>query len=128
MKKTLITLLASGLLSVAVQAQTLQEGINNLYAGRIKNAITVFEKLLAVNPNNIEAIYWLGQTKLETDEIMGARLKDVRSIYEKALQATNGAPLIKVGMGHIDLLTNKNEDAHQHFESALTMTRTKKRG
>lgn len=107
MKKTLITLLASGLLSVAVQAQTLQEGINNLYAGRIKNAITVFEKLLAVNPNNIEAIYWLGQTKLETDEIMGARLKDVRSIYEKALQATNGAPLIKVGMGHIDLLTNK---------------------
>jgi len=46
MKKTLITLLASGLLSVAVQAQTLQEGINNLYAGRIKNAITVFEKLL----------------------------------------------------------------------------------
>ncbi len=126
MKKTLITLLASGLLSVAVQAQTLQEGINNLYAGRIKNAITVFEKLLAVNPNNIEAIYWLGQTKLETDEIMGARLKDVRSIYEKALQATNGAPLIKVGMGHIDLLTNKNEDARQHFESALTMTRTKK--
>lgn len=126
MKKTLITLLASGLLSVGVQAQTLQEGINNLYAGRIKNAITVFEKLLAVNPNNIEAIYWLGQTKLETDEIMGARLKDVRSIYEKALQATNGAPLIKVGMGHIDLLTNKNEDARQHFESALTMTRTKK--
>jgi len=40
MKKTLITLLASGLLSVAVQAQTLQEGINNLYAGRIDNAIT----------------------------------------------------------------------------------------
>lgn len=126
MKKTLITLLASGLLSVAVQAQTLQEGINNLYAGRIKNATSVFEKLLAVNPNNIEAIYWLGQTKLETDEIKGARLIDAKSLYEKALQATNGAPLIKVGMGHIDLLTNKNEDARQQFESALTMTRTKK--
>lgn len=126
MKKTLITLLASGLLSVAVQAQTLQEGINNLYAGRIKNAITVFEKLLAVNPNNIEAIYWLGQSKLEVDEIMSARLKDARSIYEKALQATNGAPLIKVGLGHIDLLENKPEDARQNFESALTMTRTKK--
>lgn len=126
MKKTLITLLASGLLSVVVQAQTLQEGINNLHAGRVKNAVSVFEKLLAVNPNNIEAIYWLGQTKLETDEIMSARLKDARSLYEKALQATNGAPLIKVGLGHIDLLTNKPEDARQHFESALTLTRTKK--
>ncbi|HEX4877562.1 MAG TPA: tetratricopeptide repeat protein [Chitinophagaceae bacterium] len=127
MKKTLITLFASGLLSAAVvQGQTLQEGMSHLNAGRVKNAISTFEKLLAVNPNNIEAIYWLGQSKLETDEIMSARIADARSVYEKALQATNGAPLIKVGVGHIDLLSGKTDDARQQFESALTMTRTKK--
>jgi tetratricopeptide (TPR) repeat protein len=127
MKKTLITLLASGLLSATVvHSQTIQDGIGHLHAGRIKNAISTFERMIAVNPNNIEAIYWLGQSKLETDEIMSARQADARSIYEKALQATNGAPLIKVGLGHIDLLQNKSDNARQHFESALTMTRTKK--
>ncbi|MFN8290406.1 MAG: hypothetical protein U0U70_09125 [Chitinophagaceae bacterium] len=127
MKKTTITLLAAGLfLSSAVKAQTLQEGMNHLYAGRIKNAQGVFESLLAQNPNNIDAIYWLGQTKLESDEIMSSRIASARSIYDKGLQSTNGAPLIKVGIGHVDLLAGRKDEARQEFETALTMTRGKK--
>ena len=129
MKKTTLTIAAAFLfLTSGLQAQSIQEGMNHLYAGRVKSAQTVFEKLLAANPNNIEALYWLGQTYLETDEIMAARIAAAKKVYEKAMQTTNGAPLILVGMGHIELLEKKVNDARQHFESALTMTRHSKKG
>ncbi len=126
MKKTLITLTASLFLMAGVKAQSIQEGVNHLNSNRFKSAISVFEKLLAMNPNNVEATYWLGQTYLESEEIMGARLIAARQLYEKALPTSNNHPLIMVGRGHIDLLENKPDAARQMFESAMTATRTKK--
>ena len=127
MKKTIITFIGSGLLFITgLKAQTIQEGKNHLYADRYKSATGVFEKLLATNPNNIEATYWLGQTYLEMDEIAGARLAATRQLYEKALQSSANAPLLIVGMGHVELRENKTSEARQRFEIALTMTRTKK--
>lgn len=127
MKKTVITFLASGLLLVTgLKAQTIQEGKSHLYAKRYNNARLVFEKLLAVNPNNIDATYWLGQTILEMDEIAISRRTAAGQLYSKALQTSSNAPLILVGMGHVDLLENRAADARQKFETALTMTRTKR--
>lgn len=127
MKKTTITFLVSALLIISgLQAQTVQDGKNHLFAQRYNSAVSTFEKMLATNPNNIEAIYWLGQTYLESEEIMAARIATTRQLYEKAMQSTNSAPLVIVGMGHLDLLANKTSDARQKFETALTMTRTKK--
>ena len=128
MKKTIITFLAGLLLMTGLKAQTIQEGMNHLYAQRYKSANDVFQKLLAVNPNNIDAIYWQGQIYLENEEIMASRIAAARQLYEKALQTTNGAPLIQVGMGHVELLENKANEARQHFETALTMTRNSKKG
>lgn len=129
MKKTTIMILAAGVLFVSgLKAQSIQEGMNDLYAGRAKSAIGVFEKLLSVNPNNIEASYWLGQSYLDADEIAGSRISEARKVYEKAMQATNNAPLIMVGLGHVELLENKIADSKQHFETALTMTRNPKKG
>ncbi len=89
MKKITITFLAAGLLVVSgLKAQTIQEGMNHLYADRFKSAIGVFEKLLATNPNNIEATYWLGQTYLDMDDNAQARQS-----YEKALATNGSAPL-----------------------------------
>ena len=127
MKKTTISILALAMLFTAgLRAQTVQEGKNHLFAERYNSAIATFDKLIAANPNNIEAIYWLGQAKLESEEIMSSRIAAAKGLYEKAMQTTNGAPLIIAGMGHIDLLENKANDARQKFETALTMTRTKK--
>jgi tetratricopeptide (TPR) repeat protein len=129
MKKTTITFLAATLLSITgLKAQSIQEGMNHLYAQRYTSAIDVFQKLLAVNPNNIDAIYWQGQVYLESEEIMGSRISAARQLYEKALQTTNGAPLIQAGMGHVELLENKPNEARQHFETALTMTRNSRKG
>lgn len=127
MKKTTISMLILALLFTAgLSAQTLQEGKNHLFAERFNSAISAFEKMIAANPNNIEATYWLGQSILQSEEIMSSRISKARQLYEKALQTTNGAPLITVGLGHVDLLENKTSDARQKFETALTMTRTKK--
>ncbi|HEX7905015.1 MAG TPA: tetratricopeptide repeat protein [Chitinophagaceae bacterium] len=121
MKKT-VMIVATGLLAAAgLKAQTIQEGVNHLYADRFKSAINVFEKLLAANPNNIEATYWLGQTYLDED-----RNDQARQLYDKALTTSANAPLLLVGRGHVDLLDKKTAEAKQKFETALTMSKGKK--
>lgn len=122
MKKISITFLAVSLLMItAIRAQTLADGINDLYAERNKSAKATFEKLLAANPNNIEANYWLGQTYIAVKDIPGAR-----DAYAKALVASANAPLLLVGMGQVELNEKKLNEATQRFETAITMTKGKK--
>ena len=120
MKKTFFTLCTVFALS-NLGAQTLQEGINHLYADRFKNAEQTFQKLLAANPNNADATYWLGQTYLDMDNNDAAR-----QIYDKALAANGNNPLIMAGKGHVLLLDKKKDEARQMFESAITLSATKK--
>jgi predicted Zn-dependent protease len=122
MKKTPVTFLIGALMMVAVaQAQSLQDGINDLYAQRYKGAKATFEKLIASNPNNIDATYWLGQTLIASNQVPAAR-----DVYSKALMASANAPLLIVGMGQVELIENKANEANQRFEAAITMTRGKK--
>lgn len=125
MKRNHLVLLVAGLLLFAgVQAQSLKEGINDLYKERYKSAKAVFEKLVATNPNDLEAVYWLGQTLIMTDH-----LKDAHALYEKTLGTNGNAPLILVGMGHAELYDkSKTNEARQRFETALTLTAHKKKG
>lgn len=92
-----------------------------MYADRYKSAENTFQKMLATNPNIIDAIYWLGQTYLDDDKNDAAR-----QVYEKALMTNGNAPLLLVGMGHVELVENKTNEARQRFETAITLTRTKK--
>jgi tetratricopeptide (TPR) repeat protein len=121
MKKTIFVILASALMMPVLKAQSIQEGLNHLYADRFQSAVGVFQKLLAQNPNNIEATYWLGQTYFDMDDNNMAK-----EVYEKGLASSNNAPLILVGMGHYNLLANKPNDARQQFETAITMSKDKK--
>src|SRR4051794_19225006 len=102
MKTTIIVLIASLISIAGVKAQSLQEGINHLYADRDKSAKTVFEKLVATNPNNLDAVYWLGQSYIAMNNIPAAR-----DVYSKTLQTNGNAPLILAGMGHVELLEGK---------------------
>ncbi len=120
--KTSITVLIAGLMSVAsIHAQSVQEGINHMYAERYKSAKETFDKLIATNPNNLEAIYWLGQSYIAMDDV-----KSARDLYSKTLQANGNAPLILVGMGHVNLIDGKKDEAHQLFETAINLSTGKK--
>src|SRR5215204_4421112 len=121
MKKPAIVLFFAAFLSITALAQNVQEGVNNLYAHRYQSAKSIFEKLLAANPNNIEATYWLGQTYLDQDNIAAAK-----SVYEKALASNGNAPLMLVGMGHVELLEGNQAGAQQRFEQAITASRGRK--
>ena len=120
MKKSAIVLF-SMFLAISAFAQSVQEGVNFLYAERDASAKAVFDKMLASNPNNLEAIYWLGQTYIEQDDTTAAR-----ALYEKTLASNGNAPLILVGMGHIELLEGKAAEARQRFESAISLSKGKK--
>src|SRR6185436_9929749 len=119
MKKSALVLFMA-FLSISVFAQNIQEGLNHLYAQRYQSARSAFEKLIAANPNNIEATYWLGQTYILQNDNAAAK-----ALYQKALASSNNAPLILAGMGQILLLAGKQAEAKQQFESAINASRGK---
>ncbi|MBN9383394.1 MAG: tetratricopeptide repeat protein [Chitinophagaceae bacterium] len=101
-------------------AQTVDQGKKFLYYQRYKSAKDVFDKILASNPNNIEAIYWQGQTLLEMRDSVAAG-----DLYSKALQSNGNAPLLLAGMGEVELRLGKTTDARQRFETAISLTKAK---
>jgi tetratricopeptide (TPR) repeat protein len=119
--KSVIVLFCSLLFSAGLFAQSVQEGVNHLYADRKISAKASFERTLAANPNNLEAIYWLGQTNISMNNIAAAK-----QVYEKALSTNGNAPLLLVGMGNVELIEGKTNEARQRFETAITLSRGKK--
>ncbi|ANE50952.1 tetratricopeptide repeat protein [Flavisolibacter tropicus] len=121
MKKSASLLTLSVFLTIASFAQSIQEGVGHLYAERYSSARSTFEKMIAANPNNMEAVYWLGQVQLAEDNIAGAR-----QVYEKALTSNGNAPLVLAGMGQVELEEGKTNEARQHFEQAISLSKGKK--
>ena len=121
MKKSAIVLLFAALFSVTAMAQTVQEGVSHLYAERYQSARSAFEKLTAANPNNLEAVYWLGQTLISQGDVAGAK-----ALYQKTLAANGNAPWILAGMGHINLIEGRSAEARQQFDAAIAASKGKK--
>ena len=113
---SLITVLALG--SNLALAQNVDEGKKFFYYERYKSAKETLEKVLAANPNDIEAAYWLGQTLIEQKDSIAAK-----NLYQKLLQQNGNAPMLLVGMGQIELMEGKNNDARQRFETAISLTK-----
>jgi Flp pilus assembly protein TadD len=119
--KRLFSLVAGVVLtSNLLFAQSVDQGKKFFYYERYQSAKDNFEKVLAANPNNLDAVYWLGQTLLEMKDSVAAK-----DLYSKALQQNGNAPLVVVGMGQIELMEGKTADARQRFEFALSNTKNK---
>jgi tetratricopeptide (TPR) repeat protein len=101
-------------------AQNVEQGRKFLYYDRTKSAKETFEKILAGNPNNIDAVYWLGQTLLKDRDTVAAK-----GVYQKALGTNGNAPLLLAGMGQLELMEGKKDDARQRFETAINLTKGK---
>jgi tetratricopeptide (TPR) repeat protein len=119
MKKISLSLVALAM-TVMSFAQTLESGRKFFYYERYKSAKETFDKVLASNPNNIEAIYWLGQTLIEQKDSAAAK-----ALYQRAITSNSNPPLVIVGLGHIELMEGKTNEARQHFEAALSLTKSK---
>src|SRR5882762_6492965 len=107
-------------------AQSVDQGKKFLYYQRYKSAKDVFDKILASNPNNIDAIYWQGQTLLDMrDADDDARLGDANYAIEKLTLATqtknfnNPDTYVLLGDAYRKLIDGGN--AVQSYQKALTV-------
>lgn len=121
MRKLKITSLIISLLFTGnMMAQTIEEGKKFLYYERYNSAKEVLNKLLAANPNNVDAAYWLGQTNLAEEDSISAK-----ALYSKTLTANPNSPLMLVGMGQIALMEHQPGEAKNRFETAISLTKSK---
>ncbi len=124
MKK--FSLLASFIMLVNVLlAQSIDEGKKFLNYERYTSANDIFSKLLAADPNNVDAAYWLGQTYLQNQDNPDSLA--AKALYQKTLQANPNAPLMLVGMGEIDLMEGRKDEARNKFETAISLTKKRDR-
>lgn len=120
MKQTIRFTVAAVLMCNVAFAQSVDEGKKFFYYEKYNSAKETLEKVVAAKPDDAEAVYWLGQTLIEQNDIPGAK-----AVYQKALQAKGSEPLLLVGMGHVELFENKGNDARQRFETAISLTKGK---
>ncbi len=122
MRKVKITtlLLSMVLMGNMLFAQNIDEGKKFLYYERYNSAKGVFSKLVTANPNNVDAVYWLGQTYLGLEDTASAQ-----ALYQKTLQTNSNNPLLMVAVGEIELMQNKTNDARNRFETAISLTKGK---
>src|ERR1700760_5190990 len=98
----------------SVFAQTVDQGKKFYYYHRYKSAKDIFDKVLAANPNNIDAVYWDGQTMLALKDSTGAQ-----DLYSKALQTNGNAPMLLAGQAGVELRFGKAQDAKSHADMAI---------
>ncbi len=125
MKKT--TLLSLSILLIGMNssfAQTLEDAKRFIYYERFKSAKTILQKLVASEPQNEEAIYWLGQSIIRPDESGAKEWTEAKNLYQSKLSNKENT-LIMTGIGHIELLEGKTADARNHFEAAISMSQAK---
>ncbi|MEO6583757.1 MAG: tetratricopeptide repeat protein [Ferruginibacter sp.] len=119
LKKGLMLFVAVLSFSISM-AQTIDEGKRFIYYERYKSAKAHFEKMLAANPNNEEAAYWLGQAEIGLENIPAAK-----TLYQQKLAANANSALLIAGMGHVALLEGNKQDARSRFETALSLSQNK---
>ncbi len=102
-------------------AQTIELGKQQVYYERYKSAQETFQKLVAANPNDDVAIYWLGQSMILPDDASAKDISAAKALYQSKLALPNNF-LIMVGIGQIELMEGKLQDARSRFETAVSLT------
>ena len=103
-----------------MKAQTVDEGKKFIYYEKYRSAKNVLDKVVAADPANMDAAYYLGQADLGLDN-----LPEAKALYQKTLMANSNSALILAGIGHVELLEGKVQDARQHFETAISLSQGK---
>ncbi len=116
---TLITLLTN-----SVFAQTVEQGKMFIYYERYKSAKATFQKMLTTDPNNEEAVYYLGLAMIMPDDVSSKDIADAKALYQSKLSISN-SQLLMAGIGHVELLEGKIQDARNHFEAAISLSQGK---
>lgn len=119
-RHTIRFIVGSALLCNVAVAQSVDDGKKFFYYEKYESAKSTLEKAVAAKPDDVQAVYWLGQTLIEMKDTAGAK-----AVFQKALQAKGSDPLLLVGMGQVELMEKKTNEARQRFETAISLTKGK---
>jgi len=119
MKKiSILTILISG--AFALQAQTVEQGAQQIYYQRYHSAENTFDQLVKQDPNNSMAWYYLEKTYL-----LENKLNKADKSIQSAPDGIKSDPWYKVAYGNILLRQGKNTEAANYFNDALKQTKEK---
>lgn len=126
MKKVSLGLIAGFLIIVGVsKAQSIDDAKRFMYYERYVSAKNSFQSVLAKDPNNEEATYYLGQAVILNEDKTDADVTATKKMYQAFLQNHPNSALVIVGIGHIELLEGNVKDARSHFEAAAGLSKGK---
>lgn len=114
-KSLIVALLCAA--SSGVMAQSVEDGLKDLYYQKYQSARQNLEKAIAAKPTDDKAYYYLGIAQLGEDDVAGAA-----ATFQKGLQAVPTSALLQAGMGRIDLLKGNAAAAKTKFDGASTAT------
>lgn len=114
-KSLIVALLCAA--SSGAMAQSVEDGLKDLYYGKYLSAKQNFEKVIAAKPTEDKAYYYLGIAQLGQEDVAGAA-----ATFQKGLQAVPTSALLQVGMGRIDLLKGDAAAAKTKFDAASAAT------
>ena len=98
-------------------AQSVEDGLKDLYYGKYETAKQTLEKVIAAKPTEDKAYYYLGIAQLGMHDDAGAA-----ATFTKGLQAVPTSSLLQVGIGRLDLKKGDAAAAKQKFDAASTAT------
>ncbi len=103
-----------------MMAQSIDDGKKFMYYEKYKSAKDVFQKLTSDAKVSDEATYWLGQAEIGLEN-----MKAAKALYQAKLAAEPNSPMTLAGMGHVELLEGKTQDARSRFETAISLSKGK---
>ncbi len=118
MNRTINMLIAGSLMSIAAQAQTLQDGLRALDFDKYESARNIFDQLTKSEPKNGDNWYYLGQSYLNLYKEDSAKWA-----YDQGTAQAATNPANYIGLGELMMMENKKEDAKALFKKALDFSR-----
>jgi tetratricopeptide (TPR) repeat protein len=119
-----ITLLSSIISTAfALNAQSVDDGVQQMYYQRYQSAENTFHRILQQDPNNASAWYYL-----EKDYLLENKLDKASDSIQLAPANVKDDPWYKVAYGTVLLQEGKKDEASNYFNDAIKDTREKDAG
>ena len=62
---------------------------------------------------------------IDSDDRTAKDVQDAKALYQSKLTANPNSALLMAGIGHIELIEGKKQDARNHFEAAVSLSQGK---
>ena len=107
----------------ALNAQSVDEGVQQMYYERYQSADNTFHKILQQDPNNATAWYYL-----EKDYLLENKPDKASDSIQRVPASVKNDPWYKVAYGTVLMQQGKKDEAGNYFNDAIKDTREKNAG